>query len=91
MTKEEKKQKILFYSELVKLFWDSPIDSFFTQEVIGPVIGVQSKSLEMQRWRRKGLPFRKVGGRVLYNKKDVIDWIESHELITNDDVGDIDE
>jgi len=70
-------------SELIQFFWSSPIAAFFNDEVIAPVIGCSRKTLQCDRWKKCGLPFRKIGGRVLYQKKDVITWLESHKLVNS--------
>jgi hypothetical protein len=69
--------------ELVKMFWISPEEAFFGQEVIAPVSNKSIKTLESDRWRGAGIPYRKIGGRVLYQKRDVINWLESHALVTS--------
>lgn len=70
-------------SELINIFWSAPQKSFFGQETIAPVINKSIKTLENDRWRKKGIPYRKVDGRVLYQKCDVINWIESYALVTS--------
>jgi hypothetical protein len=67
--------------ELIKIFWDAPLDAFFSQETIAPVVNRQIKTLESDRWRGQGILYRKCSGRVLYKKADVIAWIESHQLV----------
>jgi hypothetical protein len=70
-------------AELVHLFWGAPPEAYFDQFTIAPVIGRTPKTLECDRWKKSGIPFRKVGGRVLYQKLDVIRWLESHKLVTS--------
>jgi hypothetical protein len=70
-------------NELVDIFWTSSLEAFFGQETIAPVTNRSIKTLECERWRGLGIPYRKVGGRVLYQKRDVINWLESHALITS--------
>lgn len=68
-------------AELIQLFWSSPPEAYFNQLTVAPVTGCSPKTLECDRWKRNGIPFRKVGGRVLYKKIDVIRWLESHALV----------
>lgn len=70
-------------NELISSFWQSPDEAYFDQGTVAPVIGCMPKTLERDRWRGQGIPFRKVGGRVLYQKKDVIQWLNSHALVTS--------
>ena len=69
--------------ELVEIFWSSAIESFFSQETIAAVIKKSIKTLEGDRWRGIGIPYRKIGRRVLYRKSDVISWIDGHKLVDN--------
>jgi hypothetical protein len=75
--KNEDKLKILDF------FWKSPEEALFTQKEVSVVLCVSTKTLECARWQGSGIPYRKIGGRVLYRKQDVICFIDSHELIEN--------
>ena len=70
-------------SELIQLFWEAPKEAFFNQSVVAPVTGRTSKTLECDRWKKSGIPFRKIGGKVLYQKCDVIRWLEGHKLVAS--------
>lgn len=70
-------------SELIQFFWNSSMSAFFSDEVIAPVAGCSRKTLQCDRWKKSGIPFRKVAGRVLYQKKDVVSYLESHALVTS--------
>lgn len=70
-------------TELIQLFWGAPNEAFFSQDVIAPVAGCKVKTMEGDRWRGRGIPYRKCGGRVLYRKADVVEWLESHKLVSS--------
>jgi hypothetical protein len=70
-------------AELVQIFWSAPMEAFFGQETVAPVVDCSTKTLESNRWRGAGIPYRKCSGRVLYRKADVVSWIESHALVTS--------
>ena len=70
-------------AELVQIFWAAPQEAYFDQFTVAPVTGRSTKTLECDRWRGKGIPFRKVGGRILYKKGDVINWLESYARVTS--------
>lgn len=80
--KRSKKTKKLD-SDSIRIFWDAPSDAFFGQEIVAHVTNSSVKTLECNRWRKLGIPFRKVSGRVLYRKVDVVRYLESHELVLN--------
>lgn len=70
-------------TELISAFWAAPSEALFGQETIAPVLNKSIKTLEADRWRGRGIPFRKCNGRVTYRKADVLNWIESYELVTS--------
>lgn len=72
-----------FDIDAIKIFWDAPLKALFAQEVIAPVLQRTIKSLESDRWRGGGVPFRRCSGKIVYRKSDVVDWIESHKLVTS--------
>ncbi|MFA6303148.1 MAG: DNA-binding protein [Legionella sp.] len=84
-TKRKPRTSLLKQSdiELIKIFWEAHPKALFAQEVIAPVVQRTIKSLESDRWRGGGVPFRRCSGRILYRKSDVIDWIENHKLVTS--------
>ena len=70
-------------NELIASFWAAPSEAFFSQETISPVTGRSLKTLECDRWRKSGIPYRKMGGKVLYRKSDVVAFLEGHSLVTS--------
>ncbi len=68
-------------NELVQIFWAAPNEAFFSQDTVSAVTGRSIKTLECDRWKGSGLPFRKISGRVLYRKSDVVTFLEGHELV----------
>jgi hypothetical protein len=70
-------------AELVQFFWFAPQEAYFDQFTIALVVGRAPKTLECDRWQGRGLPFRKIRGRVLYKKSEVIGWLEGHERVTS--------
>ena len=67
--------------ELFREFWEAPATAFFNQTTVALVRKVSEKTLERDRWQGKGIPFRKIGGRVLYQKSDVLAYLESYALV----------
>jgi len=49
-----------------------------TENAVAQLTGLSKGTLRTWRCRRKGPPFRKLGGRVVYDAADVTAWIESH-------------
>ncbi len=67
--------------ELTSLFWISPLEALFSEETISLIAKRSIKTLQCDRWRGRGIPYRKCSGKILYRKSDVIAWIESHQLV----------
>jgi hypothetical protein len=61
----------------------APSEAYFDQFTVAAVMSRSPKSLESDRWKKCGIPFRKIGGRVLYQKSDIVNWLASHELVTS--------
>jgi hypothetical protein len=56
-------------------FWTAPDDALFATPAIARVRSVSVALLERERWLGTGPKYLKVGGRVLYRKADVLEWI----------------
>ena len=67
--------------EHLQEFWAAPVSAFFGQVTIAAVCDCSTATLESNRWRGIGIPYRKVTGRVLYRKCDVVAWLEKHALV----------
>lgn len=59
-------------AELVRLFHESHPDSFHDQRTVAAVIGCSLEKLERDRWAGKGLPYKKFGRLVRYQKRAVL-------------------
>ncbi len=66
-------------AEMVHIFWDAPVDAYFDQVMIAAVLGKAKKTLECDRWKKKGLPYTRIGSLIRYQKKDVLSFIESQK------------
>jgi hypothetical protein len=67
--------------ELMYIFWTACEEAYFDQFTIALITCRSVKTLECDRWRKIGAPYRKVGGKILYQKKDVLKWLGGHKLI----------
>jgi hypothetical protein len=61
------------------VFWSAPNQALFPSAVIAKVRNVSVALLERERWQNTGPKYLKLGGRVLYRKSDVLEWIGLHE------------
>lgn len=70
-------------SESMQLFWAAPMESRFGEDIIAVVVQKSVKTLQCERWRKSGILFSKVAGRVLYKKEHVVAWLESFGVCDN--------
>ncbi len=50
-----------------------------TQKEMANMLKMSESWLEKQRWRKKGIPFVKIGGRIFYDKQDIVEWLNRHK------------
>jgi hypothetical protein len=60
----------------ILVFWAAPNEALFPSNVVADVRGVSVALLERERWLGNGPPYRKIRGRVLYRKGDVLAWMD---------------
>ena len=54
----------------------SPLSALFNQKTIAAVLSCSTQLLERNRWAGGGVPYLKIGRKVLYRKCDVLDYIQ---------------
>lgn len=69
--------------ELIRDFWAAPSEARFSETTIAAVTQRTVKTLQCDRWRKCGIPFSKVCGRVLYKKEHVVAWLNSFDVVTS--------
>ena len=60
----------------ILVFWNAPNEALFPSDVIAKVRNVSVALLERERWQNDGPKYRKIRGRVLYRKGDVLAWMD---------------
>ena len=58
-------------------------DVLFDQKVTAAVRDCTESTLERDRWAGGGIPFRRIGRSVRYQKRDILDWLSQHPLQTS--------
>lgn len=59
---------------------DSEDHPFLSRAAAADLADVSEATID--RWRNKGLPSSKIGGRVLIERGDLLDWIRRHGIDT---------
>lgn len=60
-------------------FFKANENSLFNDKTIAIVLSCSTRKLQNERWQGVGIPYKKIGGKVLYEKKEVMKWINKHE------------
>ena len=68
---------------LLQEFESAPDSALFPQTTIAAVRCCTPALLEREQWQGKGIPFLKMNRRCLYRKKDVLDWINDHQVFNS--------
>lgn len=63
--------------EILRLFWGAPEEALFGRKQLSVVLGRSTVSLANDAWKKKGIIFKKVLGKPLYKKKDIVEFIEN--------------
>ncbi|MCE3046042.1 DNA-binding protein [Legionella sp. 16cNR16C] len=59
---------------LLNEFESAPHSALFNQQTIAAVLSCSTQLLERNRWAGGGVPYLKIGRKVLYRKSDVLNW-----------------
>ena len=58
---------------------------YMTPRQVQKIFGLSEKWLANMRWKKRGIPYRKVGNKILYKKEDIEDFIEKHKVKVMED------
>ncbi len=61
---------------LLNEFELAPQSALFNQQTIAAVLSCSTHLLERNRWAGGGVPYIKIGRKVLYRKSDVLEYIQ---------------
>lgn len=70
-------------SQILHEFWSSPEEALFDQKIVAAVLDCSESSCERDRWAGTGPPFKKIGRRVVYVKRDIVGWINGHPTFSS--------
>lgn len=66
--------------QLLNEFDLAPHSALFNQQIIAAVLSCSTQLLERNRWAGEGIPYLKIGRKVLYRKNDVLDFLQQQKL-----------
>lgn len=53
------------------------METFLTKTELSEIIKVSEATID--RWRKEGMPYEKMGRGVRFNEKEVLDWIRQNK------------
>lgn len=65
---------------LLTEFDSAPESALFNQQTIAAVLSCSTQLLERNRWAGMGVPYLKIGRKVLYRKSDVQNFIQQQRM-----------
>lgn len=74
--------------QLLNEFESAPTSALFNQHTLAAVLDCSTQLLERNRWEGKGVPYLKIGRKVLYRKSDVLSFLQQQKIYrSTGDVG----
>lgn len=66
--------------QLLNEFESAPNSALFNQQTLAAVLDCSTQLLERNRWEGKGVPYLKIGRKVLYRKNDVLSFLQQQKI-----------
>lgn len=66
--------------QLINEFESAPGSMLFNQNTLAAILDCSTQLLERNRWTGEGVPYLKIGGKVLYRKSDVIEFLQQQKV-----------
>ena len=57
---------------------DLKLEKFMPHETLANILGIKSGLL--REWRKKGLPFIRIGTKVFYHETEVCQWLKNQSM-----------
>jgi hypothetical protein len=66
--------------QLINEFESAPDSMLFNQNTLAAILDCSTQLLERNRWAGLGVPYIKIGGKVLYRKSDVQTFLKQQKV-----------
>jgi len=66
--------------QLINEFEYAPNSMLFKQNTLAAILDCSTQLLERNRWAGEGVPYLKIGRKVLYRKSDVLEFIQQQKV-----------
>ena len=65
---------------LISEFESAPDSMLFNQNTLAAILDCSTQLLERNRWAGEGVPYLKIGRKVLYRKSDVLSFLQQQKI-----------
>ena len=62
--------------QLINEFESAPDSTLFNQNTLAAILNCSTQLLERHRWAGQGVPYIKMGRKVLYRKREILDFLQ---------------
>ena len=66
--------------QLITEFESAPDSTLFNQNTLAAILDCSTQLLERNRWSGEGVPYLKIGRKVLYRKSEVLGFIQQQKV-----------
>lgn len=66
--------------QLLNEFESAPDSTLFNQQTVAAVLNCSTQLLERNRWAGTGVPYIKIGRKVLYRKSEVLYFLQQQKV-----------
>jgi len=66
--------------QLINEFESAPDSMLFNQNTLAAILNCSTQLLERNRWAGEGVPYLKIGRKVLYRKSEVLEFIQQQKI-----------
>lgn len=66
--------------QLINEFESAPDSMLFNQNTLAAILNCSTQLLERNRWAGEGVSYLKIGGKVLYRKSDVLEFLQQQKI-----------
>lgn len=66
--------------QLLNEFESAPNSTLFNQTTLAAILNCSTQLLERNRWAGEGVPYIKIGRKVLYRKSEILDFLARQKV-----------
>jgi hypothetical protein len=79
--RESKKMVVKSRTQLLREFEEASVNALFTQITVAAILDRSVASIERDRGRGTGIPFRRIGHSIRYSKRDILAWLSQYRAV----------